>query len=263
LTLERLKSNPAPLEPAVKDVFLSGGGSFRFVRERRGKVAGFVLNRGRILNVRFSKTGEAVVPRDMPPLEKGSFRDADLVDIAKLDPSLKLDIRYARADNFTGRPVYPEARAFLQRPAAEALARVQRALKDKGFGLVVFDGYRPWAVTKLFWDITPADKRNFVADPREGSKHNRGCAVDLSMIDLKTGREVEMPSPFDEMSERASASFAGGAPEQRERRDILRKAMEKEGFEVYPDEWWHFDYKDWKHYRVLDIPFKGITEKSS
>lgn len=262
LTLERLKSNPAPLEPAVKDVFLGGGGSVRFIRDKRGKVAGFVLNRGRILNIRFSKTGEAVVPRDMPPLEKGSFREADLVDIAKLDPSLKLDIRYARADNFTGRPVYPEARAFLQRPAAEALARVQRALEDKGYALVVFDGYRPWTVTKMFWDITPTDKRNFVADPREGSKHNRGCAVDLSMIDLKTGREVEMPSPFDEMSARASASFAGGTPEQRERRDVLRKAMEKEGFEVYPDEWWHFDYKDWKHYRILDVPFKGIPEKS-
>jgi len=263
LNLERLKSSPAPLEPAVKDVFLSGGGSIRFVRDRRGKVAGFILNRSRTLNFRFAKTGEAVVPRDMPPVETGKFRDADLVEIATLDPTLRLDIRYARADNFTGRPIYPEARAFLERPAAEALVRVQHALKDKGYGLVVFDGYRPWTVTKLFWDITPADKRNFVADPREGSKHNRGCAVDLSLIDLRTGREVEMPSLFDEMSERASASFAGGTPEQRERRDTLRRTMEKEGFEVYPDEWWHFDYKDWKHYRILDIPFKGIAEKSN
>lgn len=254
LAVEMLKEAPIPMTPVVKDLFLGDLGQVRFVRDGRGKVAGFVVNRGRILHFRFRKTAEAVVPRDMPPIEKGTFRDADLVEIASLDPSLKLDIRYARADNFTGRPVYPEARAFLQRPAAEALARVQRALKDKGYGLVVFDGYRPWAVTKLFWDLTPADKRNFVADPKEGSKHNRGCAVDLSLIDLKTGREVEMPSPFDEMSEKASARYAGGTAAQRDRRDVLRRAMEKEGFEVYPDEWWHFDFKDWKHYRVLDIP---------
>jgi len=186
--------------------------------------------------------------------------DADLVEIATLDPSFRLDIRYATANNFVGRPIYPEARIFLQRPTAEALVRVQRTLKDKGYGLLVFDGYRPWTVTKLFWDITPADKRNFVADPREGSKHNRGCAVDLSMIDFRTGREVEMPSLFDEMSERASASFAGGTPEQRERRDTLRRAMEKEGFEVYPDEWWHFDYKDWKRYPILNRSFEDLAK---
>jgi CubicO group peptidase (beta-lactamase class C family)/D-alanyl-D-alanine dipeptidase len=263
LTLERLKSSPAPLDPMVKDIFVSSGGSFRFVRDRRGRVAGFVLNRSRILNVRFNKTGEAVVPRDRPPIETGTFRESDLVEIAMLDPSIRLDIRYATENNFVGRPVYPEARAFLQHPVAEALARVQHALKDKGYGLVVFDGYRPWAVTKLFWDLTPTDKRNFVADPREGSKHNRGCAVDLSMIDLKTSQEVEMPSPFDETSERASASYAGGTPEQRQRRDLLRRAMKKEGFDVYSDEWWHFDYKDWKHYRILDIPFKDIMGKSN
>jgi D-alanyl-D-alanine dipeptidase len=201
-------------------------------------------------------------PPSGPPRESGSFRDPDLVELVALDSTIRLDIRYARADNFTGRPVYPEARAFLQRPAAEALVRVQRALKDEGYGLVVFDGYRPWAVTKLFWDITPAEKKNFVADPAVGSKHNRGCAVDLSLIDLKTGGEVEMPSDFDEMSERAAAAYPGGTPEQRERRDLLRRAMEKEGFEVYPDEWWHFDYKDWRQYRILDIPFKDIKDRA-
>jgi CubicO group peptidase (beta-lactamase class C family)/D-alanyl-D-alanine dipeptidase len=258
LTLERLKSDPAPLQPAAKDLFTHPLGTIRFVRSPAGRVDGFVLNRGRILGFRFEKTADAIPGRDLPPVESGTFRDADLVELTTLDPSIRLDIRYATASNFVGRPVYPEARAFLQRPAAEAVVRVQRALKAVGYGLVVFDGYRPWAVTKLFWDITPPEKRNFVADPKEGSKHNRGCAVDLSMIDLKTGREVEMPSPFDEMSERAAAKYPGGPPERREKRDLLRGAMEKEGFEVYPDEWWHFDFKDWKLYRVLDIPFRDI-----
>jgi len=258
LTLERVKWNPTPLEPAVKDLFTSPIGNIRFVHDARGHVSGFILNRGRILNVRFNRTGAAAVDRSRPPLEFGAFRATELVELTVLDRSIRLDVRYATANNFLGRPVYPEARAFLQRPAAEALVRVQRALKEQGYGLVVFDGYRPWAVTKIFWDATPPEKRNFVADPAEGSKHNRGCAVDLSLVDLKTGREVEMPSLFDETTERSDVGYAGGTPAQRERRDLLRRAMEKEGFEVYPDEWWHFDYKDWKQYRILDIPFKEI-----
>ena len=116
-------------------------------------------------------------------------------------------------------------------------------------------------MTKIFWDITPAEKKNFVADPAQGSKHNRGCAVDLSLFDLKTGAEVEMTGAFDEMSERSAADYAGGTPDQRARRDLLRRAMEKEGFEVYPFEWWHFDYKDWKLYRILDIPFAEIRPR--
>jgi len=202
-------------------------------------------------------------PRQVgPPLERGTFREADLVEIVTLDSTIRLDIRYATADNLVGRPVYPEARAFLQRPAAEALVRAHRALAASGFGIVVFDGYRPWSVTKIFWDITPPEKRDFVADPAQGSKHNRGCAVDLSLFDLKTGREVEMTSAFDEMSERSAADYAGGTPEQRERRDLLRRAMEKEGFEVYPFEWWHFDYRDWRQYRILNIPFAAIKPAS-
>jgi D-alanyl-D-alanine dipeptidase len=260
LTLERLKLSPVPLEPAIKDLFANPPlGNIRFTRDSQGRVTGFILNRGRILNFRFKKIGPLTVDRQRPPLEFGVFRAPELVELTALDSSLRLDIRYATKNNFLGRTVYPEARAFLQRPAAEALVRVQRALKDQGYGLIVFDGYRPWAVTKLFWDSTAPEKRNFVADPAEGSKHNRGCAVDLSMVELATGREVAMPSPFDEMSERSAAAYAGGTPAQRERRDLLRRAMEKEGFEVYPDEWWHFDYKDWKQYGVLDVPFEGIA----
>ena len=193
-----------------------------------------------------------------PPKEAGPFRTPDLVELTAIEPSIKLDIRYATANNLAGKPVYTEARAFLQRPAAEALARAHRALKPRGFGLLVFDGYRPWRVTKLFWDVTPPEKREFVADPAQGSKHNRGCAVDLSMYDLKTGREVEMPSAYDEMSPRAYPDYAGGQADARERRDLLRHAMEAEGFIVEPNEWWHFNYKDWKAYPILDIAFSEI-----
>ena len=190
-----------------------------------------------------------------PPKEAGTFREPDLVELIKLDPTIKLDVRYATADNFAGRPVYTEARAFLQRPAAEALVRAHRALRSQGYGLAVFDGYRPWSVTKLFWEITPADKKQFVADPSKGSRHNRGCAVDLTLYDLKTGREVSMPGEYDEMSERSHVNYAGGTPEQRRLRDLLRAAMEAEGFTVYAPEWWHFDYKDWRSYPILNVPF--------
>jgi len=196
-----------------------------------------------------------------PPRERGPFRAPELVELTALDPTLHLDIRYATAQNFTGRAVYPEARAFLQRPAAEALVRAHQRLRAEGYGIVVFDGYRPWRVTKLFWDLTPADKKDFVADPRKGSRHNRGCAVDLSLYDLGSGREVEMPSGYDEMTERAHPDYAGGAPEARARRDLLRVAMEAEGFTVYAVEWWHFDYRDWRLYPVLDLPFSEFSPK--
>jgi D-alanyl-D-alanine dipeptidase len=193
-----------------------------------------------------------------PPREAGRFRSSDLVELTALDPGIKLDVRYASERNFVGRPVYAEARAFLQRPAAEALVRAHRALQGRGYGALVFDGYRPWSVTKLFWDLTPRDKRAFVADPRKGSKHNRGCAVDMSLYDLATGREVEMPSAYDEMSPRAYPGYAGGTSDERARRDLLRSAMEREGFTVEPNEWWHFNYKDWRLYPILDVPFAKI-----
>lgn len=202
----------------------------------------------------FSMTGCA----GRPPYERGPFREPDLVELIKLDPTLHLEIRYATSNNFVGRPVYPEARAFLQRPAAEALVRANQSLKQQGYGLLIFDGYRPWTITKLFWDITPADKKQFVADPKKGSKHNRGCAVDLTLFDLKTGREVQMPGVYDEMSERSYPDYTGGTPESRGLRDLLRSTMEPEGFAVYQFEWWHFDYKDWQQYPILNIPFSGI-----
>lgn len=210
-----------------------------------------------ILLLCFIQSGTATA-QDGPPREAGPFRTADLVEIVTLDRTIKLDIRYATPDNLAGRAVYDEARAFMQRPAADALVRAHRALRERGYGLLIFDGYRPWRVTRLFWDVTPPEKREFVADPANGSKHNRGCAVDLSMYDLRTGREVEMPSVYDEMTQRAYPAYAGGPAEARERRDLLRRVMEAEGFTVEPNEWWHFNYKDWKEYPILDIPFSAV-----
>ena len=199
--------------------------------------------------------------QEQPPREEGNFRAPDLVEIKRLDRTIKLDIRYATKNNFAGRRVYAEARAFLQRPAAEALLRVGRKLRAQGLGLLVFDGYRPWSVTKLFWEITPADKKQFVADPAKGSRHNRGCAVDLSLYDLKTGKEIEMPSPYDDFTERAHSDYAGGTAEQRRMRDLLRAAMEAEGFSVYAPEWWHYDYKDWREYPILDLSFAELSRR--
>jgi D-alanyl-D-alanine dipeptidase len=195
-----------------------------------------------------------------PPREQGSFLKPDLVEVVKLDPTIKLDIRYATANNFLSTPVYTQARAFLQRPAAEALLRAHRELKAQGYGLIIHDGYRPWYVTKIFWDATPDDKKIFVADPASGSRHNRGCAVDLSLYDLKTGEEVKMPSGYDEMTDRAYADYTGGTPAERALRDTLRQAMEKEGFKVYPQEWWHFDYKDWQQYPILNVKFEDLRQ---
>src|SRR5579862_3506284 len=168
-----------------------------------------------------------------PPVERGDFLKPDLVELIRLDPALKLDIRYASSNNFLGTPLYEEARAFLQRPAAEALLRADHKLHKQGYGLLVFDGYRPWYITKIFWDATPPDKHEFVADPSQRSRHNRGCAVDLTLYDLKTGKEVEVTGGYDEMSPRCYLNYTGGTAEQRARRDLLRRAMEQQGFTVY------------------------------
>ncbi len=186
------------------------------------------------------------------------LREADLVELVKLDSTIRLDIRYATHNNFMKRPMYTSACAFLQRPAAIALVKAHHALKKHGYGILVFDGYRPWSVTKKFWDEIPAKDRAFVADPAKGSKHNRGCAVDLSLYDLRTGKEVEMPSAYDEFSERASPDYVGGLPGERKRRDLLRRAMEAVGFTVNRGEWWHFDYRDWEKYAILDVPFEDL-----
>jgi D-alanyl-D-alanine dipeptidase len=150
------------------------------------------------------------------------------------------------------------ARASLQRPAAEALARAHRALGTPGYGLLVHDAYRPWWVTRLFWDATPPDLRAFVAHPARGSRHNRGAAVDLTLYDLETGEAVGMPGVYDEMSERSAPDYAGGTSLQRWHRDLLRAAMEAEGFSVFEVEWWHFDFRGWREYPLLNVGFEDL-----
>jgi serine beta-lactamase-like protein LACTB len=195
---------------------------------------------------------------DQPPKESGEFRKPDLVDVTTLDDTIKLDLRYATTNNFLSTPLYTSARAFLQRPAAEALVRVNRKLAQQGYALLIHDGYRPWYVTKMFWEATPEKLRIFVADPAKGSRHNRGCAVDLTLYDRKTGKPLQMVGGYDEMSDRSWPGYPGGTSRQRWHRDLLRKAMEDGGFTVYEAEWWHFDYRDWAKYPILNRTFEQI-----
>jgi D-alanyl-D-alanine dipeptidase len=141
---------------------------------------------------------------------------------------------------------------------AEALLRAHRAAQGHGYGLLVFDAYRPWSVSKLFWEIVPPEKRRFVASPAKGSNHNRGCAVDLSLYEAATGQEAEMPSGYDEMTERASPAYSGGSEEARQRRDLLRTVMEAQGFTVDRGEWWHYNHASCPRYEVLDVPFAAL-----
>ena len=185
-------------------------------------------------------------------------QSSDLVELTKLDSSLHLDIRYASERNFLGFAVYPEARAFLQREAASALSRVNGDLKEQGLGLLILDAYRPLSVTQLMWDRTPPSKRDYVADPKKGSRHNRGAAVDLTLIDLQTGRPVAMPSYYDDFSYKAHHLYQGSSPKARGNRAKLKEVMEKHGFQALANEWWHYDYQGWENYPLLDKRFSEL-----
>jgi D-alanyl-D-alanine dipeptidase len=250
------------------------GGRFVFGRDSRGKVnqfrTGHMFFKRRPLGPEEGASQLKVDPvrpvpilikealKAEPPVETGDFLPTELVELRKLDPTIKLDIRYATTNNLFGTVFYSQARAFLQRAPAEALVRVNRKLRESGYGLLVHDGYRPWYVTKVFWDATSEDKKLFVADPSKGSRHNRGAAVDLSLYHLKTGKPVEMVATYDETTERAYPDYPGGTSLQRWHRDLLRGAMEAEGFTVFEAEWWHFDYKDWQRYRIGNERFETI-----
>jgi D-alanyl-D-alanine dipeptidase len=193
-----------------------------------------------------------------PPGEPGTFRAPELVELVRLDPTIRLEIRYATANNFLGVPIYTTARAFLQRPAAEALVRAHQRLAQQGYGLLIHDAYRPWQVTKLFWEATPDSGRIFVADPAKGSKHNRGAAVDLTLYDRATGQPVPMVGGYDEFSPRSNPDYPGGRSLERWHRELLRRAMEREGFTVNEVEWWHFDHRDWPRYPIINLPFEDV-----
>ncbi len=184
---------------------------------------------------------------------------AQLVEAVTIDSRLRLDLRYATAANFVGAPVYSAARCFLQAPAARALRNVVQRLASDGLGLVIFDAYRPWRVTWLFREVTPPEQHRYVADPATGSRHNRGCAIDLTLCDLETGRLLPMPSGFDEFSHRAHADYRGGTSERRENRSQLRAVMESAGFSMYRFEWWHFDHENWEEFPLFDLALDEIV----
>jgi D-alanyl-D-alanine dipeptidase len=246
----------------------------RFERDGRGRAVAVTIDRTRLprrdvgaeIQARI-RAGVRADPERLraralaatPPQEPGPKRRFDLVELTTVDPTIRLDVRYAGADNFMGIPLYERAGAWMQRPAAEALGRAAASLRAKGYGLLIHDAYRPWFVTWMFWEATPADGRGFVADPARGSRHNRGAAVDLTLYDLATGRAVDMPSRYDEFSPRAWPDFIGGTTRQRWRRDLLRREMETQGFTVYPQEWWHFDYRDWQAYPIGNRTFTDLA----
>ena len=179
-----------------------------------------------------------------------------LVEIKKYIPEISLDIRYATTNNFTHKRMYQQAGAFARLPVVLALKEVEADLKAKGLGLKIYDAYRPYAVTVKFYEVT-ADT-NYVADPRKGSKHNRGCAIDLSLIDLKTGKELDMPTGFDSFSKKAGANYQNLPKQQIANREILKSAMQAHGFKELSSEWWHFDFNGWAGYPLLDVPFSDI-----
>ena len=179
-----------------------------------------------------------------------------LVELKEVIPSIKLDIRYATKNNFMHQVMYTQARAFARKEVALQLQKIQAALYKNGYGLKVFDGYRPYAITVAFYE--KASDKNFVANPSTGSVHNRGCAVDLTLTDLKTGRDLVMPTPYDSFSAAAAANYQKATPLAIKNRTFLINIMNQYGFKVRENEWWHFDYKGWRNYELLDIPFEQL-----
>ncbi|MBZ0243073.1 MAG: M15 family metallopeptidase [Bacteroidales bacterium] len=182
-----------------------------------------------------------------------------MVDLKAFIPSLVLDIRYATTDNFTNEIIYPEAAAFARLPVAIALEKVQQEFNKSGLGLKIFDAYRPYAATLRFYELFP--DTTFVAAPWHGSRHNRGAAIDLTLIDLKTNEELEMPTPFDDFTEKAAPDYTALPENLKKNRDLLRSVMEKHGFTVYYAEWWHFDYQGWEQFPLMNLSFDDLRSQ--
>ena len=187
------------------------------------------------------------------PAQLGAGQQAQLVDLAQAVPGLKFDLRYAQADNCFGQALTDDQRAFLDADAAQALSQAQQYLKPYGYGILVWEAYRPWSVSKLAYDALPADKKSMLPAPEVGFSHNTGRSIDVSLYLLATGENAGMISGFDEPSVRQYASFAGGTTLERYRRDLLRSAMQMAGFTASETEWWHFDYGDIKGFAHLNV----------
>ena len=180
----------------------------------------------------------------------------ELINLMKFVPGLVLDIRYATTNNFTGEKIYNLPRAYARKPVAESLKKIQADLKKQGLGIKIFDGYRPYKATVRFYEVY--HDTTYVASPYRGSRHNRGCALDLTVINLKTGEELKMPTGYDSFQKAAWPSTPVADPEARKNRTLLINAMEKHGFKVNSSEWWHYDFIGWKNYEVLDIDFEEL-----
>jgi D-alanyl-D-alanine dipeptidase len=181
--------------------------------------------------------------------------DEPLVDVAAIDPRIVIDLHYATSNNFTGEQLYPVARCLLRARVAERLKRVQDRLSKQGLGLKIWDAYRPLSVQKKMWALVPNE--DYVANPAKGSRHNRGCAVDVTLVD-SAGHELQMPTAFDTFSPAAHRDYAGGTRTARRNRRTLERAMQAEGFTGLKTEWWHFDAPDWQVYPVLDVPLAAV-----
>ena len=177
-----------------------------------------------------------------PPTLDSLNSHKKLIDLKKLDEEFKLDIRYASTNNFMRSKFYMNERAFFNMSAADRLIEAKNELKELGYGIIIYDAYRPWFVTKMFWEGTPENLKHFVANPENGSSHNKGCAIDIGLYDIETGESIDMISGYDEFTERAYPNYMGGSKKQRDIRDMLIKVMEKNDFTVYEYEWWHFNY---------------------
>lgn len=193
-------------------------------------------------------------------IEKDSNKT--LINVKEFIPDIILDIRYATSNNFVGEPVYNIPAAYARLPVAKALKNIQNELNKENLGLKIYDAYRPYSVTIKFYE--KVKDTTFVASPLHGSRHNRGCAVDLTIVDLETGEEIKMPTEYDDFTERAHHNFAGLPDEVILNREKLKSIMIKNDFEVYPAEWWHYDFIGWKNYELMDLKFEQIMgiEKS-
>lgn len=182
----------------------------------------------------------------------------EMVNLEKLIPGIVLDIRYATKNNFTGEIIYEAPKAFLRKPVAEALKKVQDSLAYHQLGLKIYDAYRPYAATLRFYEVYP--DTNFVANPKYGSRHNRGCAVDLTIVSLSGGEEIQMPTVFDDFSEKAHPEYDNLPDDVIKNRRFLFRILSHFGFSYYHSEWWHFDYKDWGKYSLMDLSFDELEK---
>ena len=197
-----------------------------------------------------------------PPALDSLDSHKKLIDLKKLDDEFQLDIRYASTNNFMRSKFYKNERAFFNMDAANRLIEAKNELKELGYGIIIYDAYRPWFVTKMFWEGTPENLKHFVANPENGSSHNKGCAIDIGLYDIETGESIVMISGYDEFTERAYPNYTGGSKKQRDIRDMLIQVMERNDFTVYEYEWWHFNYNECNS-GIMNYSFEELDSISS